>query len=568
MQDPRAELNDPNTPAARLAELAQQHPEFGAAISAHPNVYPELQGWIAQYVLPTVPQQPLAAPAEVAAPVDPAALAPAQYAVPQDHAAPAAHASELTQQPQTPGGKKGAILIILAAVLVFVLALGGGLWWFFASKLGGSSSPAAATEKLLHGAADLDPLALYGSFAPSEFSSFETASQNLLDTRSDADSKNAEQFLDDLKRELAIDETERVEFSEQELVEGSVARVTAERGVLEISGDPDTIADVIMDFYGPIAEAQSEAYGYELDTNGLRDMREGIARSLGETLPYELDFAELELSVVTVKEGNGWYVSPILTLADLVHRDSGASDRLLGDEIVEPASDGSQHPAEAAERLAHTIADGDVDAIVEQMPVPERRLLSIYGPSLGDSLGIDPGSLRDAIDDGSFSLDEARFAEYIDGDIARLSIDRLAFSTRQFDEWSGAELQQDIEITGSCVAVEGERLEYIDYYAEEYDPLWEEWFSDRSFPGTFDDWLELQGFELYEITDTSEEHCLADELPALKRLGVEDWSLVAVKEDGNWMVSPLATIADIAAISTGRVSDAAKEGRLDTLFEE
>ena len=61
MLDPRAELNNPSTPPERLAELAQQHPELGAAISAHPNAYPELQAWIAQYA-PQASAYPAGAP--------------------------------------------------------------------------------------------------------------------------------------------------------------------------------------------------------------------------------------------------------------------------------------------------------------------------------------------------------------------------------------------------------------------------------------------------------------------------------------------------------------------------
>ena len=40
-----AELHDPNTSSARLAEIGAGHPEFAAAIVAHPNCYPELAEW-------------------------------------------------------------------------------------------------------------------------------------------------------------------------------------------------------------------------------------------------------------------------------------------------------------------------------------------------------------------------------------------------------------------------------------------------------------------------------------------------------------------------------------------
>lgn len=41
-------LHDPRTSAARLAEIATEHPEFAARIGAHPNAYPELRAWANQ----------------------------------------------------------------------------------------------------------------------------------------------------------------------------------------------------------------------------------------------------------------------------------------------------------------------------------------------------------------------------------------------------------------------------------------------------------------------------------------------------------------------------------------
>jgi len=52
MTDPRLELGDPTTSAQRLFELAQSNPELGPQIAAHPNAYPGLRDWIAQYAAP------------------------------------------------------------------------------------------------------------------------------------------------------------------------------------------------------------------------------------------------------------------------------------------------------------------------------------------------------------------------------------------------------------------------------------------------------------------------------------------------------------------------------------
>lgn len=50
-----AELADPSTTAARLAELAHAHPDLGTEISAHPNIYPDLVEWLKSYGTFAVP---------------------------------------------------------------------------------------------------------------------------------------------------------------------------------------------------------------------------------------------------------------------------------------------------------------------------------------------------------------------------------------------------------------------------------------------------------------------------------------------------------------------------------
>ncbi len=45
----RAELADPNTAAARLTEIAAEHPTLAAEIARHPNIYPGLSDWLQTY---------------------------------------------------------------------------------------------------------------------------------------------------------------------------------------------------------------------------------------------------------------------------------------------------------------------------------------------------------------------------------------------------------------------------------------------------------------------------------------------------------------------------------------
>jgi hypothetical protein len=54
--DPISEASDPATTAARLAELAHEHPETRPWIAVHPNVYDGLLEWMALYPVETEPQ--------------------------------------------------------------------------------------------------------------------------------------------------------------------------------------------------------------------------------------------------------------------------------------------------------------------------------------------------------------------------------------------------------------------------------------------------------------------------------------------------------------------------------
>jgi len=77
-----AELAEPTTEAARLAEIAHAFPELGSEVAAHPNVYPDLVDWLTAYGSFTEPvaksepvanAEPVAKPAPVAKKVTPSA---------------------------------------------------------------------------------------------------------------------------------------------------------------------------------------------------------------------------------------------------------------------------------------------------------------------------------------------------------------------------------------------------------------------------------------------------------------------------------------------------------------
>lgn len=129
--DDWAALHAPETDAATLARIAQQHPEFAEAITRHPNCYPELRDWaLAQQgvgraaVQPTLARDAADAGNGVAAGATTgggAATAPST-----DRARPAGSPS-----------KRSGVIVAAAAAGAIVLA-GGAVW--AATSLGAPAS--------------------------------------------------------------------------------------------------------------------------------------------------------------------------------------------------------------------------------------------------------------------------------------------------------------------------------------------------------------------------------------------------------------------------------------------
>ena len=85
-----AELADPSTSGARLAEVAHAFPDLGTEISAHPNCYPDLVEWLTTYgsfsaaaPAPAAPPPPAAATKPARAPKAKATASPDQPAEPR-----------------------------------------------------------------------------------------------------------------------------------------------------------------------------------------------------------------------------------------------------------------------------------------------------------------------------------------------------------------------------------------------------------------------------------------------------------------------------------------------------
>ncbi|MGO1849991.1 variant leucine-rich repeat-containing protein, partial [Microbacterium sp.] len=271
---PEDELADPNTPAERLAEIATARIDLSAAIARHPNAHDALLDWIATYGDDAAraavaqrrgmqPAQPTVAPTQPAQPHGdppfPQQGAPANPHQPvQDFGQQPDHAFGAQPAPMQPGvawapspvvdaprkkSKKG-LVISLSAVGVVVLVAGSGAVWAASAGLfgGGSNSPEAAASKLVDGALDVDPIALYTSMAPSEMTYLEEAVKTIGDIGDSGDDEYltvAQDVLD------AIDVTSSDLTYETDQLMDEVARVRLIGGTVTIDADVDELEEAL-----------------------------------------------------------------------------------------------------------------------------------------------------------------------------------------------------------------------------------------------------------------------------------------------------------------------------------
>lgn len=560
MTDPYGEVQDPSTSAQRLAELAAAHPELGPWISAHPNAYPELQQWIATYAqpapaspAPTAEQNPPAGasqPFAPAAPADPfAATSPFASSAPAPYGAPAPAGADAAPRPRR--RRKGLLIGLSIGVAAALVLAGGGVWWFVASRLGGASSPEAAFTKLVSGVQGMDPLTLYGSFAPSEVGLLKDPIQKLANAKPKDAEKGVDvaKLIDEIKSNVTITSKD-LAFSTDELAD-RVARVTWTGGEVTIDGDAGKVADAVVRAYEPALRAQYQESGYsssEIDER-VADQKRSVAD--GIDLPYTLSPASVSKdgnapwALVMVDEGSGWYVSPMLSYADAVYRtarqDRGVDVGSLGRTVVPAANYAT--PEDAASGLTKAAMSGDLDQVAGSLPLPERRLLSIYGPSL-------PKAARDwyrtSVKD--VSLTEARFSSTVDGDRARLSVDKLALSVSRYSSSVSTDLTTTWSLTKRCVDWSSEYAYDDGYYSS----------------GRYS-WQSGQWISNWKVKTSDGSGCL-DDIPALKKLGADQVAIIAVKENGGWLVSPTATVGDAAGIATDNFLGYYENGTLDELF--
>ncbi len=390
-----------------------------------------------------------------------------------------------------------------AAVLVGVGAAG---WVLVGSKVVAPASPTAAVNRFVDGVTHKDGLALLGSLSPAEMQPFR---QMAAEVNHDAASGTA--TVDPASAQAFMDAFDSLTVSvdglqlQQQTLDDGLAKVSITGGTMTFDGDPERIADAVVAAVGrqnPVMAQDATA------------MHDEIVGSLAGKLPYTVDLAR-DWAVdghapylVTVHEGRGWYVSPLMTLGEYATASEGLTRGAMprDADVAHPAS-----PQAAAAQLAAAVPSlvgGDTHALAAVLPEAERRFVDVYVQPLVDEARTHDGS-------ATVSLTSAEF-EVADQTADRASVVPTNLAYRVDADGEAGTVSFD----GDCLttALDG---------------------SSGAFHG-----------------------CISD-VPLLTELGLDHPGLVAVREGDGWYISAIGTFAELSRTVGDNLQRLQQEGKLD-----
>lgn len=290
---------------------------------------------------------------------EPTTFQPAGPQVPAQ--APVTHQTPVTHQPDATQPKTtrstGRLLVSLALAAVVLIGVGSGAWvlvGFFRS--GGAGSPEAAVNALADAVNAQDPLLAASVINPKEL-------PFLTDLLAEVGSAQERVGVGGKGKPVPGTEVKvtGLRLKAKELGP-RVSRVTIRSGRLESSVNPKDLPGIVREL---IEDQDPEPYRAKVE---LSELLEDVY--VGDS------YADLDLNLIVVKEGRGWYVSPAMTVADMFGRladiewSTGGDRQVNFDDFGESDGfdKGADSPDGAIDDLADAISSGDVGALVAALP--------------------------------------------------------------------------------------------------------------------------------------------------------------------------------------------------------
>jgi hypothetical protein len=438
------------------------------------------------------------------------------WALPADYAVPGPPPDLTATATRGPGHR-------LAVGVVGVLALlATGLAVTQLTGADGAESPEAAVQAFFDAVDDEDALGVLESLSPAE-----------RDLLVPSVSKLAEQLTRvEVTEEVDLQKVGGIDLKVKDL-EMRTKGLHPDVAAVEVTGGTLAVAAKLADL--PLGRALRGA----LEEEGGLDLDE----PLDESVP-------IDLTLVTVKSGEGWHVSLLYSLAEEARADSGAPVPDFGNGI--PAR-GADSPKAAVEAMVAAFNEADYKRMIELTPPDSMAVLHDYGPGLLAELETDEEDEED--DDGSglrmatgpdTRLDDVELGEPEgSGTTRRLSLEGYQL-TMSYD----GEVSMSYVYDGSCVT------------------------------STLPNWSMSSEDGAEEPADESEEtrRCVdepSDDLffdlgsmfpPAGPLLfGPGEADIVVVERDGAWYVDPARSIIDTLLLNIDAMSSAQAERMIEGL---
>lgn len=334
-----------------------------------------------------------------------------------------------------------------------------------------------------------------------------------------------QRLFDAVSDEDALGVLETLLPSERDQLRGSLQDITRQLGRLGIlTSDLDlgAIPGIELDFSGlkfattelapDVNSVTVEAGTSTYRVDPAKSPLGGFVRTL---LPDEAtrvvegtdDLANEDILFTTIKEDGKWYVSLWYSVAEAARRDSGAPVPRFGDGI---AARGESTPEAAVEQFIRAAVLLDVRRLIELTPPDEARALHDYAPLF---IGPAEAGAKEARKHYSVEVSKLDLTGRLNGDRALVKIGEVHFAADL------PELGISVSYDGECATVRG------DFFG----------------------------------TDEPIRQCSAGLAPVagLPNIAAPDMGFVAVREGGEWFVSPSATVLDglVAVLKVLKPSD-------------
>ncbi|MGY1815388.1 hypothetical protein [Blastococcus sp. SYSU D00820] len=406
------------------------------------------------YEQPTY-EQPAYAPPQYEAPQYETPQYEPQYAPQPDPGYPGAQEPSWTVPPgapdqQPPAPRKRRWVIPAVAGGAVVLAGGVAAAAVFLSS-SGAGSPDEAVANLASALSSEDPAGVVAVLEPGEFAEladvYEKAAAKAKELGVD-EQASSDTFVSGLDLQVEGLQTDI------EMLSDNVARVNIIGGELTW--------DVAADELSPELREALEANGSIEDASGSFDLTDLAVGGPGGTQPF----------LMAVDNGDGWYVSPLFTIAEYAVQagglPSGDYDR-AGEEVPEGA--GGQDPEDAVQTLVGTLNNAGLVAALEQATDQAGGVFAVYQDALLQSL-----REEEDVDDLVFDIDvSTRAGEVSDG---RAAVSLLSITGTVSDGYDTEDVDVNVACPSgdpdSCFEAGGELLSVEDVHVivEERDGQW------------------------------------------------------------------------------------------------